>query len=305
MSFILTDENYYSREADIHYMSCSQYQGFLKCEAAQIAKLCGEFVPEKEPDALFQGQYFHAALEGDEAFRAFCEAPEHFGKIFKVKTTKARGEEITGKYAPFEKLDEMLAIARREWEFLLELEGENEKFLTGEIFGMPWRMKMDKYIPGDRWIIDYKTSANLYETFYNPQTKRREDIFEHYGYLMRAAVYCEIERQYAKAENYAPFIIAAITKQDPPNFDVFLLENINDRFALELETVKSHLARIQRLKLGFDSPRRCGDCEYCRSTKHVNSIRSYKELIPEFREDIENAEYDDYGGEGVLDTLSA
>ena len=58
-AFVLTDENYYSREADIHYMSCSQYQSFEKCEAAAIAKLRGLWQPEETSDALFQGQYFH------------------------------------------------------------------------------------------------------------------------------------------------------------------------------------------------------------------------------------------------------
>ena len=39
--FVLTDENYYSREADILYMSCSQFQSFQTCEAATMARLRG------------------------------------------------------------------------------------------------------------------------------------------------------------------------------------------------------------------------------------------------------------------------
>lgn len=299
--FVLTDENYYSREADIYFMSCSQYQSFLKCEAAAIARLMGKFEPQGQSEALLHGQYFHAALESPEAYDRFCK--ENFNKIFKTKETKSRGVEVTGKYAPYERLDQMLAVVRRELKPVLDLPGENEKFLIGNIGGVPWRMKMDKYIPTDRFIIDYKTSANIYETFYNPATKRQEDVFEHYGYLMRTAVYCEIERQYTGAGTYAPFLIAAVSKQDPPNFDVFMIENSGNRYELELETVKANMVRIQRLKEGHESPRRCGDCEYCRRTKHFTRIRPYTELIPEFRYDRENMEYDDYGGTSVFDTI--
>ena len=40
-NFTLTDANYYSREADMAYMSCSQFQGFAECEAKALAKLQG------------------------------------------------------------------------------------------------------------------------------------------------------------------------------------------------------------------------------------------------------------------------
>ena len=106
--FVLTDENYYSREADILYMSCSQFQSFQTCEAATMARLWGEWEPKGTNDALFQGQYFHSYFESPEAFTAFCNAG--FDKIFKTKTTKARGTEIVGKYAPFERLDEMIRV---------------------------------------------------------------------------------------------------------------------------------------------------------------------------------------------------
>ena len=108
--FQLTADNYYSREADIYFMSCSQYQGFLKCEAAAVAKLRGLWQPKETPDALFQGQYFHSYFEGPEAFERFCG--DNADKIFKTKITKARGVEIVGKYAPFERMDEMIRVVQ-------------------------------------------------------------------------------------------------------------------------------------------------------------------------------------------------
>ena len=45
--FVLTDENYYSREADILYMSCSQFQSFQTCEAAME-----KVIPENGEDRI-------------------------------------------------------------------------------------------------------------------------------------------------------------------------------------------------------------------------------------------------------------
>lgn len=300
--FALTDENYYSREADIHFMSCSQFQAFEKCEAAEIAKLRGIWTPEETSDALFQGQYFHSYFESPEAFDAFCKSG--FDKIFKVKETKARGLEIVGKYAPFQRLDEMIKVVENDplISKILAWPGENELPMVGLVGGIPWRMKMDKYCASTRRIIDYKTSANLRELYYNVKTKERQTFIEEYGYMMRAAVYGEIERQTRKAEDFPSFIIIGVSKQDPPDKDVILLDDPT-RWEYELEVVKSKIPHIQRLKNGEENPRRCGQCEYCRATKKIKRIKSYTDLMPEFWNDPDVVEYDDYGGTSVFDTL--
>lgn len=301
--FILTDENYYSREADIHYMSCSQYQAFEKCEAAAIAKLRGLWEPQEMSDALFQGQYFHSYFESPQAFETFCE--QHFDRIFKTKTTKTKGTEVVGKYAPFERLDEMIKVVEND-RFLsriLAWEGENELPMTGMVGGIPWRMKMDKYCPSSRRIIDYKTSANLRELYYNVRTKERQTFVEEFGYLMRAAVYGEIERQNRQESTFPSFLIIGVSKQSPPDKEVILLDD-DTRWEYELEVVKSRIPRIQRLKEGVENPRRCGMCEYCRATKELRRIKAYTDLMPEFWNDPDNIEVDDYAGTSVFDTLA-
>lgn len=300
--FSLTSENYYSREADAHFMSCSQYQSFLKCEAAAIAKLRGLWAPKDTADALLQGQYFHSYFESPEAFDAFCKAG--FEKIFKTKETKARGMEIVGKYAPFQRLDEMIKVVENDplISKILAWPGENELPMVGLVGGIPWRMKMDKYCASTRRIIDYKTSANLRELYYNVKTKERQTFIEEYGYMMRAAVYGEIERQTRKAEDFPSFIIIGVSKQDPPDKDVILLDDPT-RWEYELEVVKSKIPHIQRLKNGEENPRRCGQCEYCRATKKIKRIKSYTDLMPEFWNDPDVVEYDDYDGTSVFDTL--
>lgn len=297
--FVLTDENYYSREADKHYMSCSQFQRFEKCEAEAMAYLWGLWDVDEKSPALLQGQYFHSALESPEAFEKFCE--EHFRDIYKTKTTKARGEEIVGKYAAYELLDKMLESVKADpvWSSVLGWEGENEKFMTGTIGGVEWRMKMDKYAVG-RLIVDYKTSANIRELFYNPETREKESFIEHYGYLMRAAVYGEIERQNAGEDEFPSFLILAVSKQDPPDKDAFML-NDDTRWHIELDKVRDKVQRYHDIKLGLERPKRCGVCDYCRSSKKVKKIRSYLDLSPQYANNPDNEEYDDYNGRSLLE----
>lgn len=287
----LTRDNYYTKEADMEYMSCSQYQDFLRCEAATMARLHGMYIP-KETEALTVGNYFHTALESDEAHQKFCE--EHEAEIYKMQTSKRTGEvSIVGKYAPYQKADEMLRVFMADpiIKQLILMPGENEVIMTGNIFGVPWRIRMDKYIPEKRMIIDWKTSADLNKTEYNPETGERESFIEFLGYMMRAAVYTEIEKQNANSETDAKFVIAAVSKQDPPDKGAYLL-NHRQRYDYELEQIKNNLSRIIQVKTGRVKPRRCGCCEYCRSTKRLKKIVPYYLLKPGFKEEREE-EYDD------------
>ena len=154
--FILTDDNYYTPEANQHYFSCSQFEEFMSCEAAALAHVQGRYAPP-ETDAFFLGKYFHSYFEGKEAFKAFCNEPENFGKIFKTKTTKSRGTEITGKYATIVQIDNMIKAAETEPAIkrLIDMEGMNEISMHGKLFGKyPWRIRIDKLIPDMDLIID-------------------------------------------------------------------------------------------------------------------------------------------------------
>ena len=66
---ILTQENYYSTEADREYMSVSQYKEFCgtfgqtACEARAMAELNDEW-GKKKTKALLVGSYVDAYFEG-------------------------------------------------------------------------------------------------------------------------------------------------------------------------------------------------------------------------------------------------
>ena len=286
----LTRDNYYTVEADREYMSCSQYQSFLECEAATMARLYLGFQP-KESEALLVGNYVHTALEGDEAHEEFIEA--NIDKIFKLKTDKKTGDvSITGKYAAFEKADEIIRAFLTDplMQKLILMDGECERIMTGTLFGVPWKIRLDKYIPTKRIIVDYKTAADLTRTEYNVKTGERECFLESAGYLMRAAVYSEIEKQVTGAEKDAAFIILAVTKQEPVDKGAYLL-NHRQRYDWELEQVRDNLVRILEVKSGRRKPTRCGHCEYCRKTKKLKEIVPYYTIKPGFEAEREE-EYD-------------
>lgn len=280
--FVLTSENYYTPEADQNYMSCSQYQSFLECEAKALAKVEGRWI-EKESEAFLVGNYFHSYFESPEAHEAFCR--QHFENIFKTKKDKFGNITITGKYAPYQKADEMIKVMESDETIkrFLDMIGENEMMMKGEIFGVPWKIKLDKYLSDRRLIIDYKTCANIQELKYNPSENRRETFVETYGYLMRAAIYCEIEKQVTKKSADPMFMLICVSKQDFPDKELLLL-NHRSRLDYELDTIKQRLPRIVRIKNYEIYPKRCGYCDYCRATKKIKGIIPYYKLDPEFRD---------------------
>lgn len=287
----LTRDNYYSAEADWDYMSCSQYQAWNECEARELAKLQGRWADE-EKEAFLVGNYFHTHFESPEAHEQFCK--EHFDKIYKTKTIKGKGGNpdqtvVTGKYAPYEQADKMIAVAEADplIRSLLDMDGENEKIMVGNIGGVPWRVRYDKYVSSGRMIIDYKTVANISELKWSDALREKVTFIDAYGYMMRAAVYSEVEKQNAGSTEDAHFIIIAISKQDYPDKEVLRL-NHRQRYDYELDQIKKRLPMIQAIKEGRVKPKRCGCCDYCRATKQLYAIKPYYALMPDFREEKED-----------------
>lgn len=288
---LLTRDNYYSREADLAYMSCSQFQDFLDCEARTMAELEGRFDRE-ESEAFLVGNYIHSFFESPEAHEQFCE--EHFADVFKTKEKKGVLE-ITGKYAPYAQADVMInAILLDDLCMsFVDMPGENEKIITGTLFGVPWKIRLDKYIPDGRMIIDYKTCKSIYETNWNPYTRQRETFVETYGYMRRAAVYSEIEKQWSGQTTDPPFILICVSKEDPPDKECIGL-NHRVRYDMELEFIRERLPHIMAVKNHQIAPTKCGTCAYCRRVKKLTDIKPYYKLMPEYREAREDDTESDF-----------
>jgi len=252
-SFQLNRQNYHSNEANQYYMSVSQFKSAVKCEASFVAELKGEFI-RPSSTALIVGSYTHAAFESDQAFTQFCE--KHHDSIF-----KSRG----GKYADFEQAESMIETLKNDRFAMFALEGEKEVIFTGELFGVPWKIKVDSIHHDRKSFSDLKTTQSLYKRYWSEKYNKYVSFVEAYDYVLQMAIYREIIYQNT-GQYYDPYLVA-VTKETPPDKEILEFE-IPD-FDFEFEYVKTMLPSIIEAKSSRKEPVRCGKCEYCRMTKQL------------------------------------
>lgn len=90
--YIVTEANYFSSEMEWYYTGSSQIKSFMKCEAATMAKLRGEWIEEKTI-SLLVGSYIDAYYEGSlDIFKE--QNPEIFKKDGSLKSDYVKAEEI-------------------------------------------------------------------------------------------------------------------------------------------------------------------------------------------------------------------
>ena len=262
---ILTRENYHSTAANIHYLSVSQFNSFLSCEAATIAELSGEWAPEK-PAAFLVGSFVHAAIEGRDALNDFI-SKSHPADIY-TKQGKLRSE--------FEQANEMITTLQKDPFAMMLLTGQKEVIMTAELFGVPWKIRMDVYVPGKR-IVDLKTTKSIQELQWSVEHGGRVSFIEQYEYFRQVAVYSEVERLNVGSENWLDFYMVAVSKEKVPDKEVIELTD-HDRLQVELAKIGAHMPRIVAVKSGRVEPFRCGRCDYCLSTKRLTRAIHYSEI---------------------------
>ena len=241
----LTESNYYSAEADLEYFSVSQYKSFMRCEAETMAKIRGEY---KEPitRALLVGSFVDSYFEGTlEQFMK--DNPEIFTKQEELR-------------ADFRRANEIIARIKADKTFMNFLSGEKQKILTFELFGIPWKIKIDSFI-SDKCIVDLKTS-------------RRTEELPKWRYDIQGAVYQKgVE---LNGLGTLPFYLAVATKEKVSELNIFQIPQ--STLDLTLMEVGENIPHIMEVKSGKIEPTRCGKCPYCKATK-VTKIRNYNELL--------------------------
>lgn len=232
----LTEQNYFSNEMNMKYTGSSQIKSFLACEAKTIAELKGEWEEEKS-DSMLVSSYIDEAISGTlETFK------EQNPQIF------TRTGELKAQYKIAEKVLEQI---KNDPMFYKYVNGEHQKIMTGEISGVPVKIKIDSYFK-DKLIVDLKAMKNL-DLIWNEETKQKENFIEMYGYLTQAALYQEIVRQ--NTGKQLPFIIAVCTKQEYS--ERALLSIPKEEMDMKLEFLKNYLPHIQELKEGKIKPSYC------------------------------------------------
>lgn len=232
---ILTNDNYYSLEANREYLSVSQYKDFRRCEAMAMAAIRGEWV-RPQTTALLVGSYIDSWFEG--TLGEFIEAhPEIYTATGKLR-------------ADFVQAEELIAFAQRDPMFMRYMAGRKQVILTGELFGTPWKIKIDSYHPDK--IVDLKVMRSM-------ERIMGKSFVEHWGYDLQMAIYAAVE-----GRDLATYL-AVLTKQDPPDKEIISIP-LWRRNEL-LEEVEQDMPRILAVKSGKLPAQRCGVCEYCRATK--------------------------------------
>ena len=254
----LTDENYFSPEANWQYMSVSQYKDFVGtmgkkgCEAYARAKLKGEWV-EEPSTAMLVGSYVDAHFEGTlDIFRA--KNPQLFKKDMSLK-------------AEYVKAEEVIARIEKDEFFMNFMSGEKQTILTAELFGIQWKTKLDSY-HREKCIVDLKVVKDLRETK-NVADYGKLNFIEFWGYDTQGAVYQAIE-ELNSGNDSLPFFIAAADKTKSPDIEIIGIPQT--RLDEALASVQANINRVIDVKAGNVEPDRCGTCDYCKSTKVLSEI---------------------------------
>lgn len=250
---ILTNENYFDKENQLKYFGSSQFKSFMKCEAATMAGINGE-LEEPKSVALLVGSFVDAHFEGTlDIFRA--QHPGIFTKGGELKSDYRQAEYIIQRI----ERDEM---------FMRYMSGKKQVIKTGELFGAPWKIKIDSYHEG-KAIVDLKVMKDFEPIWVEGQGKIH--FVEAWGYDLQAAIYQAIEG------NNLPFFIAAATKQKPEP-DIAIMSIPQEDIDIAKSIIQAHIQRFDDVKKGLSEPIRCEKCDYCKRTKVLTEIVSYREV---------------------------
>lgn len=260
---VLLEENYYGKEANLKYMSVSQFKDFngtygkMACEFAAMEKLHERWMPEKST-ALLVGSYVDSYFEGSlERFKE--ENPELFTQRGELKSS-------------YKKAEEVIARIERDDYFLKYMSGEKQRIMTGEIDGVDWKIKMDSYIEGVA-IVDLKVMESITKLKWVPDIGYL-DFVRYWGYDIQGAVYQEIV--YQNTGKRLPFYIAAATKENEP--DIRIIQITQNYLDEAMQVVKTNLPRIIRVKNGETKPDRCDTCDCCRHNRILTRPISINDL---------------------------
>jgi len=265
---ILTPENYFSNEADAEYMSVSLWKSFQQCQAATMARIRSEWHQEPS-ESMLLGSYVHAHFGGDlEQFKALH--PEI------ISSKGASKGELKAQY---QKANKMIEALEKDDFCKFILNGGKEKIITAEMFGIPWKTKVD--VITDKRIVDLKTTKNIYETSWNAAEKCKETFIEKYQYLLQAAIYSEVERIANGGDKWKEFLFVVVSSEEQP--DKLIISIDNDLILQHnLNWIEGQLQYVVPVWKGEKEPTRCERCAYCRSTKKIKKVTRYTEFLRGF-----------------------
>jgi len=270
----LTDDNYYSPEANWEYMSASQFKSFRKCEAAAMAELRGEW-GRKESTALLVGSYVDAYFSNElEQFKA--QHPELYKRDGTLK-------------ADFQNAHTIAERLNRDELARMLLSGRHQVIKTGRIAGVWYKTKADSLLTsrqveaickkfpnvkdlvpfGGAMIVDLKCMKD-FNPIWDEDAHEKVSFVNFWGYDIQGAIYQKIDNR------MAPFVIVGVTKEAEP--DITAIHIPDEDLACSMYEVEALSPRYASIKRGEIAPVGCGKCAYCRSVKRLEGITHFKKI---------------------------
>ena len=267
MAITLTNVNYYSAAANKDYMSVSQFKDFAgtiahdACEVTALRKASSLIIPPKTT-ALLVGSYIDSYFEGTlDEFKA--ANPE----IFKKTGDK-------GLLADYRQANDIINRIERDALFSSYMAGQKQVIMTGKLFGIDWKIKMDSYHPDDK-IVDLKVMKDM-KPIWSDSCHRYIDFIRSWGYDIQGAIYQKIVE--INTGKKLPFYIACATKETPCDIEIIEITQkyLDEAYAF----VESHIQRVIDVKNGTVQPNACHTCYYCKSDKVLSAPITIDSIIP-------------------------
>lgn len=272
----ITEANYFSKEVRNKYLDVSTFKDFIGtpakegCESRALAALSGEYEEEKST-ALLLGSLFDEMLLGTPKSLMMFKADNP--QLFSSKgPTKGMLK------SEFQIVNQMADRCRQDSKFMKYLEGEHQKIMTGTLFGMDWRIKIDNYIE-HKAIVDLKSTEDIRKSYYSTSVGRC-NAFIYYDYILQAAIYQEIVFQ--NTGERLPFYFNCVSKQKITDLDVIFVDNqtLHDRIYGNdfYPGIANEVENIRLLMNGDVEPTSCNHCSYCLPKKKIERPIHFLEL---------------------------
>ena len=264
----LTNDNYYSQEANQAYMSVSQFKDFAGslahagCESNALAKFKGD-IPNPVTTPLLVGSYVDSYFEG---------TLDDFKTDYASYLYKKTGDK--GLKAEFLQAEEIIRRLNDDKLFMDYMSGDKQVIMTANLFGIDWKIKMDSYLPDDK-IVDLKIVKDM-ELIWSDDLGYKVDFIHYWGYDIQGAVYQKVVE--LNTGKKLPFYIACATKE--ANMDYAIIEIPQMYLDKALKYVEDNLPRVIDVKNGKAAPMPCGRCSFCKSVKKLERTISLEELMP-------------------------
>lgn len=333
---ILTQENYFSVEAEREFMSVHQYGSWLECPARQKAILDGRWFlssngeeydrlkregkgVEKPKEAFLLGHFIDIGILTPEGLGEFLNrnAADLYSKPRKADIERWAAEKEVALPAKYT-IDEILVQSPAAWRagslsaeaqacvdaiakatadpiFMEYMKGEKQKIVQGYMFGATWKGMIDVRNPDELRIVDLKSARSLTAEDWIPNATildimafregrgeypkwRKGPFYEVFQYWRQGAVYRELDRQARGASDRFDFLVAPVTKQDPPDLDVYYFGD-EERLKYELDAIEANMGKILAWKSGAEEAPHCWgevrqDCAFCRSVKRARLVEA-------------------------------